>query len=62
MPGMKVYLSDDEKELAERRAAEHGISLSYLVRYGVRLIIGMPIPSNFDPREAENGQGIHPHR
>lgn len=49
MPPAKVYLSDDEDYLARNLAADHGTSFSYVCRIGIRLILGLPIPSAYRP-------------
>jgi hypothetical protein len=53
MPSEKVYLSDTENRLVRERAEAENVSLSYLVRCGVRIILGLPIPSRFYPSDDE---------
>lgn len=42
-----TYLSGDERRELERLRREHGSSASYVLRMGLRLLAGLPVPPEF---------------
>ncbi len=42
-----TYLSGEERRELERLKSEHGSSASYVLRMGLRLLAGLPVPREF---------------
>lgn len=48
-----TYLSGEEREELERLKREHASSASYVLRMGLRLLAGLPVPREFREERAD---------
>ena len=47
MSRIHVYLTEQEDAALRRVAGEHGLSLASVLRYSLRVLLGLPVPPRF---------------
>jgi hypothetical protein len=47
MSRLHVYFTEDERAELERVASANGLSLAAVIRYALRVLLGLPVPSHF---------------
>jgi hypothetical protein len=53
--GVKVYLDREERAALERQVVERGASQSYVMRLGLRLLVGLAVPRD----ELDRARELH---